>query len=98
MANAPINPPITAAKSAAKQPVGDTTAWIRLPRAGTRCTLTGLSRSSLAELVRPCARNGFKAPVAARVLKQRDAVRGILLISRESLLGYLNELPATNNQ
>ncbi|MCX6939983.1 MAG: hypothetical protein NTX09_04455 [Verrucomicrobia bacterium] len=27
------------------------------------------------------------------MLKRRDARRGVLLISRESLLGYLNELP-----
>lgn len=76
-----------------EQPVIDSTVWIRLPRPGARCPVTGLSRSSLAELVRPCDRNGFKAPVAARLLKRRDARRGVLLISRESLLGYLSELP-----
>jgi hypothetical protein len=76
------------------RPVYDNSVWIRLPRPGERCPITGLSRSSLAELVRPCARNGYRAPVAARLLKRRDARRGVLLISRESLLGYLNDLPA----
>jgi hypothetical protein len=73
--------------------VFDTSAWIRLPRPGTRCPVTGLSRSTLAELVRPCPRNDYRPPVEARVLKRRGAMRGVLLISRESLLGYLNELP-----
>jgi hypothetical protein len=76
------------------RPVYDNSVWIRLPRPGERCAITGLSRSSLAELVRPCERNGYRAPVAARLLKRRDARRGVLLISRESLLGYLNDLPA----
>jgi len=78
----------------AGQAVFDTTVWIRLPRPGSRCPVSGLSRSSLAELARPCERNGFKPQVEARVLKRRHAKRGVLLISKESLLGYLNELPA----
>ena len=75
------------------RPVFDQTVWLRLPRPGTRCPVSNLSRSTLAELVRPCARNNFSPPVAARVLKRRDARRGVLLVSRESLLGYLNDLP-----
>ena len=74
-------------------PVFDQASWIRLPRAGARCHISNLSRSTLAELVRPCERNGYAPPVQARLLKRRDARRGVLLISRESLLGYLNELP-----
>ncbi len=75
------------------KPVFDTASWLRLPRPGSRCSVSNLSRSTLAELVRPCERNGYAPPVEARLLKRRDARRGVLLISRESLLGYLNELP-----
>ena len=77
----------------AGKPVFDTASWLRLPRPSSRCPVSNLSRSTLAELVRPCPRNDFKPPVEARLLKRRDARRGVLLISRESLLGYLNELP-----
>lgn len=75
-------------------PVFDQTVWLRLPRPGSRCPVTGLSRSSLAELARPCERNSYHAPVDAKVLKRRGATRGVLLISRESLLCYLNDLPS----
>ena len=76
------------------KPVYDNTVWLRLPRPGARCPVSGLSRSSLAELVRPCARNNYRPPVDAKVLKRRGAARGMLLISRESLLAFLADLPA----
>ena len=75
------------------RPVFDTSSWLRLPRPSSRCPVSNLSRSTLAELVRPCPRNGYKPPVEARLLKRKGASRGVLLISRDSLLGYLNELP-----
>jgi len=75
------------------RPVFDST-WIRLPRAGTRCPVSGLSRSTLAELVRPCERNAYRPPVEARMLKRKGSTRGVLLISRNALLEYLSELPA----
>lgn len=77
----------------AGRPVYDQT-WIRLPRPGTRCPVSGLSRSTLAELVRPCERNGYCPPVEARMLKRKGSARGVLLVSRTALLCYLNELPA----
>ena len=71
----------------------DTEIWLRLPRPGSRCPVTNLSRSTLNELVRPCPRNGYAPPVEARLLKRLDSRRGVVLISRESLLRYLSELP-----
>jgi hypothetical protein len=73
-------------------------AWIRLPRAGSRCPVSGLSRSSLATLVRPESRNQFRPPVEARILKRRGAARGIVLINRASLLEYINDLPSVGVQ
>ena len=69
-------------------------AWLRLPSPRSRCPLSGLSRTTLTELVMPCARNSFRPPVEARVLKRKGARRGIVLIRRASLLAYLADLPA----
>lgn len=85
--------PPSAPRLEAGRPVHDQT-WMRLPRPVTRCSTSGLSRQSLAELVRPCARNNFTPPVEARLLKRKGSKRGILLISRGSLLSYINGLPA----
>lgn len=76
------------------KPAYDNSVWLRLPRPGSRCPVSGLSRSSLAELARPCARNNYCPPVDAKVLKRRGASRGLLLISRESLLAFLADLPS----
>ena len=59
--------------------------FIRLPKAKSRCLLTGLSRTSLVELVDHGA-------VKAVKLRKRGSLRGITLLHRESLLGYLNGL------
>lgn len=59
--------------------------FIRLPRAGSRCPWTSLSRASLNTLVL-----GSDAPVKSVVLRQRGANRGVRLISLESLLQHLH--------
>lgn len=66
--------------------------YCRLPKSGTRCPITGLSRSALNELILPCSANGFKPPVRSVVLKKRHAVRGVRLIVVESLLDHLRNL------
>ncbi len=71
--------------------------YLRLPRPGARCALTGLSRSTLAELVVPCDANGFKPPVKSLVVKKRGAVRGIRLINFDSLLDHLHKLEALDS-
>jgi hypothetical protein len=72
----------------------DQTIWLRLPRPGARCPISGLSRSTLADYVRPCARNDFAPPVESRLLKRRGAARGVLLINRKSLLDFIAGQPA----
>lgn len=90
----PITDPTTSAPRLERgRPVFDTATWLRLPRAGSRCPVSNLSRSTLAEMVRPCSRNGYRPPVEARLLKRKGATRGVLLISREALLAYLSDLP-----
>lgn len=66
--------------------------YLRLPPPVQRCPLTGLSRSTLNELILPCEGNGYRPPVRSILLKKRHATRGIRLIHRESLLDYLNSL------
>lgn len=94
MNNSPTLDPVTSAPRLERgRPVYDNRTWIRLPRAGSRCPVSNLSRSTLAELVRPCLRNEYRPPVEARLLKRKGATRGVLLISRESLLDFVNDLP-----
>jgi len=66
--------------------------WIRLPAPGARCRFTGLSRSTLNELVVPSLVNAGKPPVRSVVLRKRGALRGIRLISYDSLMQYLDTL------
>lgn len=66
--------------------------WIRLPAPGGRCPFTGLSRSTLNELTIAGPANEGTPPVKSVVLRKRGAVRGIRLISYDSLMAYLTEL------
>ena len=66
--------------------------WIRLPKPGERCFYTGLSRSTLNELTIPSEVNNYLPPVRSAVIKKRCAVRGIRLISFDSLTEYINSL------
>jgi hypothetical protein len=61
--------------------------FVRLPKPGSRCHWTGLSRSALCELILPS-----RAPVRSVVLKRRGAKRGIRLIHLPSLIAYLHTL------
>ena len=66
--------------------------FIRLPKSGTRCPLTGLSRSSLNALILPTEENNFKPPVRSVSIRKRHAIRGTRLISVPSLLEFLQGL------
>lgn len=64
--------------------------WLRLPSPRARCRLTGLSRTGLNELIEA------KLIKAVKVRKP-GAQRGVVLISRASLLNYLAKLDAEQN-
>ena len=85
--NATLTPPPAAAPSEATKPE-----WLRLPAPGARCRFTGLSRSTLNELTIPGPANDGMPPVKSVVLRKRNALRGIRLISYDSLMQYLAEL------
>ena len=59
--------------------------FLRLPRPGERCKLTGLSRTTLCELI-------DAGHVKAKKLRRRGSLRGITLIPKASLLEYLHGL------
>lgn len=61
--------------------------FVRLPRAGTRCPYSNLSRAALNALIL-----GANPPVKSFVLRKKWAVRGIRMIYLESLLEHLHKL------
>jgi len=63
--------------------------FIRLPRSGARCPITGLSRTGLNQLVLPCQANGLKPPVRSFVLRKPGARTGVRLIDVQSLIAYV---------
>ena len=66
--------------------------WLHLPVPGARCRFTGLSRSTLNELTIAGPANDGLPPVKRVVLRKRGALRGIRLISYDSLMAYLSGL------
>lgn len=63
--------------------------FIRLPKSGTLCPFTGLSRSTLNGAILPNAANQYNPPVRSVCLRQRGGVRGIRLIDYESLITWI---------
>ena len=64
--------------------------FIRLPKTGTLCPYSGLTRSKLNELVLACPANDHKPQVKSVCLRQRGAVKGVRLIVYRSLMDYLH--------
>jgi hypothetical protein len=63
--------------------------FIRLPRAGERDPVFGLSRSYLNQLILPCRENEYRSPVKSVVLRRRGARTGVRLIDLDSLKSYI---------
>lgn len=74
-------PPAVAAASATTQREPD---FIRLPKHGQRCPLTGLSRAYLYDLVK-------SRTVRGQILRKKNALRGVVLIEWASLKAYLQD-------
>ena len=70
-------------------PVQSYPEWIRLPRSGDKCPYSNLSRSTLNNLILPCAANGHCPPVKSASIRARYATRGIRMINLPSLLEYI---------
>ena len=65
--------------------------FIRLPKPGTHCPWTGLSRGKLNELVLPTEANHNRPPVRSVSLRPPGALKGVRLIHLESLLKFLRD-------
>jgi len=65
--------------------------FVRLPRPKMRCAITGLSRSSLNDLI-------AAGKIRAVKLRKRGAARGVTLINRQSLLDFLHGLETQGNE
>ena len=63
--------------------------YVRLPKPGEKCPITGLSRAKLNELILPNERNHINPPVASKSLRKAGAQKGVRLVLLESLLQYL---------
>lgn len=61
--------------------------WVRLPKAGQVCSVTGLPRSSLIDLLKRAGK-----AVTVRTIRRPKATTGITLIHRASLNAYLEGL------
>ena len=68
--------------------------FIRLPKAGESCPVTGLPRTTLIDLLNQAGAK--KIPV--RYLRKTGATTGIALIPRQRLINYINEQPAPDWQ
>src|SRR5437763_10513929 len=67
--------------------------FIRLPKSGEKCPHCGLARSTLNNLILPCAENDFKPSVKSHLLRQRGRIRGIRLIDYASLCSFIRSHP-----
>ena len=68
--------------------------FIRLPKTGTICPHTGLTRSVMNELILPCPVNNRKPPVRSILLRKPGNVGGVRLVVYQSLVTYLRSLEA----
>jgi len=67
--------------------------FIRLPKPGARCPWTGLTRSSINELIL-----GPSPPVKSVVLARKGASRGVRIIPLKELISHLNGLMAQQQE
>ena len=69
--------------------------FIRLPRPKSRCAVTGLSRSTIAELCVPSVVNEFAPPVYSRDVRTRGRQRGIRIVDTCALVSFIRSFSAS---
>ena len=65
--------------------------WVRLPKPGQHCNITGLGRSFLAKLVR-------EGKVDSISLRERGAKKGVRLIRYDSLMSFIEKTGRLNRE
>ena len=63
--------------------------FIRLPKPGTQCPWTGLSRGKMNQIVLPCKENGCRPPVRSVSVRQRGQKFAVRLVFFDSLIEFL---------
>jgi hypothetical protein len=63
--------------------------YIPVPRSGTKCAYSGLSRSGIYNLISPTKANGYAVVVSSTEALLPGKKRGRRMICYESLMGYL---------
>ena len=63
--------------------------FLRLPKPGHECPITGMSRGAINELILPTKRNDHKPPVKSYCLRQKGAKTGIRIVDFKSLRAYI---------
>ncbi len=71
-------------ESATEEPL-----YVRLPKPGQLCSRTGMTRSTLNELILPTERNSYRPPVESKCLRKQEGGKGTRLIVWQSLKDYL---------
>lgn len=66
--------------------------FIRLPKSGSRCPWSGLSRSKLNELILPSPDNNHSPPVRSVSLRKAGQLKAARLVDFASLINYLRQL------
>lgn len=72
--------------------------FLRLPKPGSLCPHSGLSRSYINSLILPSRLNDFKPPVRSFVIRRPGAKTGVRLIDYASLRRFILLNQATNGQ
>jgi hypothetical protein len=70
------------------QPIA--TQFIRLPKHGMHCQVSGFGRSGIESLIRPCKHNGFNPPVRSINIHHPARKRCTRLLDYKSLMTYLS--------
>ena len=68
-----------------------------MPRYGTACPYSSLSRSAVDLLVRPQPKNDYRPPVKSKIFRAEGKGKGIRLVEYASLMSFLGRLPSTQN-
>jgi len=74
-----------------------TAQYLRLPRAGSRDPIFGLSRSTWNNLILQTVANRHQPPIKSFSLKKGGAIRGTRLIVLESCYAFFNKLENEQN-
>lgn len=67
----------------------DNPEYIPIPRPGTKCPHSGLSRSGIYNLISATKANGYRALVLSTVVRLPGKKRGRRMVVRQSLMQYL---------